>query len=44
MRTPVVLETFTGMRRADASAMSEYFAPLSAWLEEQNRGETCGRR
>lgn len=42
--TPEALETFTGTRRADASAMSEYFAPLISWLEEQNRGETCGWR
>ena len=40
--TPDALETFTGERRADASAMSEYFAPLNSWLEVQNRGEACG--
>jgi len=32
----------TGERQADASAMLEYFAPLRAWLAEQNRGRTCG--
>ncbi|MEY3260516.1 MAG: Angiotensin-converting enzyme, partial [Pseudomonadota bacterium] len=26
----------------DASAMTEYFKPLDAWLTEQNRGESCG--
>jgi peptidyl-dipeptidase A len=40
--TPETLEIFTGERRADASAMSEYFAPLNAWLEVENRGEVCG--
>jgi peptidyl-dipeptidase A len=26
----------------DASALSAYFAPLLAWLEEQNKGQQCG--
>jgi peptidyl-dipeptidase A len=26
----------------DASAITEYFAPLLAWLEEQNKGKQCG--
>jgi peptidyl-dipeptidase A len=26
----------------DASAMLEYFAPLRAWLAEENAGRTCG--
>jgi peptidyl-dipeptidase A len=28
--------------RGDASAMLEYFAPLRAWLKEQNKNEKCG--
>ncbi len=39
---PEALEAFTGQRQTDASAMTEYFKPLDAWLTEQNRGETCG--
>ena len=27
---------------ADATAILEYFAPLRAWLKEQNRGQKCG--
>jgi peptidyl-dipeptidase A len=36
------LEQLTGQRDMDASAMLEYFAPLQKWLEEQNKGQTCG--
>ncbi|MBN7796789.1 M2 family metallopeptidase [Parahaliea mediterranea] len=36
------LEDFTGQRDVDPSAMLEYFAPLKAWLDEQNRGRQCG--
>jgi peptidyl-dipeptidase A len=36
------LEKLTGTREMDASAITEYFAPLIAWLEEQNKGQTCG--
>lgn len=36
------LQALTGQREHDASAILEYFAPLKAWLEEQNRGKTCG--
>jgi peptidyl-dipeptidase A len=32
---PDALEALTGERRLDASAILEYFAPLSKWLEEQ---------
>ena len=34
---PDAMETFTGQRTGDASAIIEYFAPLNAWLTEQNR-------
>jgi peptidyl-dipeptidase A len=36
------LYELTGTRDMDASAILEYFAPLRAWLEEQNRGQKCG--
>jgi len=31
------LEVLTGERQLDAGALLEYFAPLKAWLDEQNR-------
>jgi peptidyl-dipeptidase A len=36
------LEKLTGTREMDASAITEYFAPLLSWLEEQNKGKQCG--
>ncbi len=36
------LEKLTGTREIDAAAITEYFAPLSAWLKEQNQGRDCG--
>lgn len=36
------LELATGSREMDASALVEYFAPLSAWLENENEGQSCG--
>jgi peptidyl-dipeptidase A len=39
---PDALEALTGSREMDASALLEYFAPLRAWLEGQNRGLRCG--
>jgi peptidyl-dipeptidase A len=39
---PDALEALTGERRMDASAIVEYFAPLKAWLDEQNRGQKIG--
>jgi len=39
---PDALQALTGQRRIDASAMVEYFAPLKAWLDEQNRGHKVG--
>lgn len=34
---PEALKAVTGEERMDATAMLEYFAPLKAWLDEQNR-------
>ena len=39
---PDALATFAGEHDIDASAINEYFAPLSAWLDKQNRGQSCG--
>lgn len=39
---PEALEAFTGQREMDATAVSDYFAPLNVWLVEQNKGESCG--
>ncbi len=36
------LAEVTGQREMDATAILEYFAPLQKWLEEQNKGQTCG--
>ncbi|GAB4571029.1 MAG: M2 family metallopeptidase [Rhodothalassiaceae bacterium] len=39
---PEALEAFTGKREADATAILAYFAPLKAWLDEQNKDRSCG--
>jgi peptidyl-dipeptidase A len=39
---PEALEALTGERQMDAGALLEYYAPLQAWLKEQNKGQTCG--
>ena len=39
---PDALEALTGERQLDASAIADYFAPLKAWLDEQNKGSTAG--
>ena len=36
---PEALESLTGDRRMDASALLEYYAPLQRWLDEQNAGK-----
>jgi peptidyl-dipeptidase A len=36
------LKELTGTEKMDASAVLEYFAPLQAWLKQQNEGQTCG--
>ncbi len=36
------LKELTGGEQMDASAILAYFAPLSAWLKEQNAGKSCG--
>ena len=39
---PDALEAFTGTRQISGQAMMEYFAPLKAWLDEQNQGKPQG--
>jgi peptidyl-dipeptidase A len=39
---PEALEVIGAGRQADAGALLEYFAPLSAWLAEENKGRQCG--
>jgi peptidyl-dipeptidase A len=36
------LQTITGKAQMDATAMLDYFAPLKAYLDEQNQGRRCG--
>jgi peptidyl-dipeptidase A len=36
------LETLTGQREMDATAILDYFAPLKKWLDEQNQGKPVG--
>jgi peptidyl-dipeptidase A len=40
---PEALATFSGERDLDASAVNDYFAPLSAWLDKQNKANACKR-
>jgi peptidyl-dipeptidase A len=39
---PDALEAFTGTREMSGKAVLNYFAPLHAWLKEQNKGRACG--
>jgi peptidyl-dipeptidase A len=39
---PDELETLTGQRQMDATAILDYFAPLQRWLDEQNKGQKSG--
>jgi peptidyl-dipeptidase A len=39
---PDAMESLTGQRNMDASAMLEYYAPLKDWLDLQNEGAMCG--
>jgi peptidyl-dipeptidase A len=36
------LQKLTGTRDIDASAITDYFAPLMAWLNQKNQGQSCG--
>jgi len=39
---PDALEALTGTRQMDATAILDYFAPLSAWLDQQLAGKPTG--
>ncbi|MEP7222825.1 MAG: M2 family metallopeptidase [Novosphingobium sp.] len=39
---PDALQAFTGSREISGKSMIRYFAPLSAWLKTQTKGEACG--
>ena len=39
---PEALEKLTGTRQMDAGALLDYYQPLLGWLNEQNKGRTCG--
>lgn len=39
---PDALQAFTGSREMSGKAMATYFAPLKKWLDQQNKGKTCG--
>lgn len=39
---PDALEAFTGSREMSGKAMADYFAPLKAWLDAQNKGKPQG--
>ncbi len=39
---PDALQVFTGSREMSGRAMLAYFAPLSTWLAQQNKGQSCG--
>ena len=39
---PEALAALTGEKRMDGSALLEYFAPLSTYLRESNKGRRCG--
>jgi peptidyl-dipeptidase A len=39
---PDALEALTGQREMDATAIRDYFAPLQAWLDQQNKGKPVG--
>ena len=39
---PDALESFTGTREMDGSAIVEYFDPLMVYLKEQNASQSCG--
>jgi peptidyl-dipeptidase A len=39
---PDALEALTGTRQMDATAILDYFAPLSEWLDQQIKGQPQG--
>ena len=39
---PDALQSLTGQKQMDATAIVDYFAPLQKWLDEQNKGKPTG--
>jgi peptidyl-dipeptidase A len=39
---PEALQAMTGQKEMDATAIMDYFAPLKAWLDQQNAGKPVG--
>ena len=39
---PEALAALTGSKQMDATAILDYFAPLSKWLDEQLQGQAVG--
>ncbi|MBT2187765.1 M2 family metallopeptidase [Sphingobium nicotianae] len=39
---PDALQVYTGSREISGKAMLTYFAPLKKWLDQQNKGKSCG--
>jgi peptidyl-dipeptidase A len=39
---PDAMDAVGAGRKADAGPLLEYFAPLRAWLKDQNKGQQCG--
>ncbi len=39
---PEAMKAISGEAQGDASAMVEYFAPLTAYLKQQNKSQQCG--
>ncbi len=39
---PEALEIISGTDKMDATSVTEYFAPLKVYLDQQNEGKTCG--
>ncbi len=39
---PEALDALTGSQQMDATAILDYFAPLSKWLDEQLAGKQVG--
>jgi peptidyl-dipeptidase A len=39
---PEALSVIAGTDRMDATALTDYFAPLQEWLDEQNKGKAVG--
>jgi len=40
---PEALAAFSGEHDIDATAITDYFKPLSVWLDKQNQGRVCTR-